>query len=188
MGIKLNLGSGQKPLEGFINVDFIKRRGVDVVHNLENFPYPFKDNSVDYVMMDNSLEHLEDTIRVMEELHRICKPNAIIEIFVPHYSSAGAFSSLTHKRFFGSQSFNDLTDESWSKYSSIKFKILQNKLEWFSCRDWFWIRPIKFIIDKIINIRPFWAERFFCYTIGGFDSIHFKLQVKKSFKSYNKSL
>ena len=179
---KLNLGSGIKPLEGFINVDFTKREGVNVVHNLERFPYPFKDNSVDYILMDNSLEHLEDTIRVMEELHRICKPNTIIEIIVPHYSSAGAFASLTHKRFFGSQSFNDLTTDSWYMYTDVKFKILQNKIIWFGLRNWWFIRPLKFVMDKIINIRPFWAERFFCYMIGGFDCIHFKLKVIKNKK------
>ena len=176
---KLNLGSGLNPLKGFINVDFTEREGVDVVHNLETFPYPFEDNSIDYILMDNSLEHLEDTLKVMEELHRICKPNAIVEIMVPHYSSAGAFASLTHKRFFGSNSFNDLITDSWSLYTHAKYRILQNKIRWFSCRNWFFIRPLKFFMDKIINIKPFWAERFFCYTIGGFDSIHFKLQVIK---------
>jgi len=179
---KLNLGSGMKPLKGFINVDFTQRKGVDVVHNLEKFPYPFKDNSVDYIMMDNILEHLEDTIKVMQEIHRISKPNTIIDIIVPHYSGAGAFTSLTHKKFFGSQSFNDLEPSRWQRYIKPEFKILKNKLYWFDCRNWAWIRPIKFIMDKLINIRPFWAERFFCYIIGGFDCIHFKLQVLKDEK------
>ena len=184
MKTKLNLGAGidiKKSSNNvkWVNVDFIKGKGIDVVHNLEKFPYPFKDNSIDYILMDNILEHLEDTIKVMEELYRICKLKAIIEIMVPHYSSAGAFSSLTHKRFFGSQSFNDLEESNWQKYSHAKFKILQNKLRWFSCRNWLFIRPFKLLINWIINIYPFWAERFLCYNIGGYDSIHFKLEVIK---------
>ena len=184
MKTKLNLGAGIDMKKSsnnikWINVDFIKRRGIDIVHNLEKFPYPFKDNSIDYILMDNILEHLKDTIKVMEELYRISKPNTIIEIIVPHYSSAGAFSSLTHKRYFGSQSFNDLERTNWQKYSHAQFKILQNELDWFSCRDWWFIKPFKLLINWIINIRPFWAERFICYNIGGFDTIYFKLKVIK---------
>jgi len=186
MKTKLNLGAGVNKKKSsknikWINVDFMKEKGIEVVHDLEKFPYPFKDNSIDYILMDNILEHLNDTIKVIEELYRISKPNAIIEIMVPHYSSAGAFSSLTHKRYFGSQSFNDLEgiNSNKGRYTKAKFKILQNRLRWFSCRDWWFIRPIKLFIDWIINLSPFWTERFLCYPIGGFDSIHFKLKVIK---------
>ena len=71
--MKLNLGSGLDIKKGWVNVDLDKRNGADVEHDLEKFPYPFKDNSVDKILMDNSLEHLEYTIAVMRELHRICK-------------------------------------------------------------------------------------------------------------------
>lgn len=184
MKTKLNLGAGldikeSNEQEKWINVDFLEGEGIDVIHNLEEFPYPFKDNSIDYVLMDNSLEHLQDTIRVMEELHRICKPNAIVEIIVPHYTGAGAFQSLTHKRFFGSQTFNDLRPGNLRTYSHAEFCILENKLDFFSMRNWWWVRPIKLVINKIINIRPFWAERFLAYPLGGFDSVKFKLEVVK---------
>ena len=176
---KLNLGCGLKPFEGYINLDFIEREGVDVIHDLEKFPYPFEDNTFDEIFMDNVLEHLEDTIKVLEELHRISKPDAIIEIIVPHYSSSMAFAHLTHKRFFGSQSFNTLEERIWEKYTSVEFKIIQNKILWLNCRDWFWIRPLKFIIDKVVNYNKFMSEKFLCYLLGGFDHVHFKLKVIK---------
>ncbi len=177
---KLNLGCGLDIKEGWINVDLTKKNGADVEHDLEVFPYPFKDNSVDEIFMDNVLEHLENTIKVMEELHRISKPNTIITIIVPHYSGCMAFSHLTHKRFFGSGSFDNFKPDSWEKYSEVEFKVLENKLIWLDCRDWFWIRPLKKIINKLININPFIAERFFCYPLGGFDHISFKLKVIKN--------
>ena len=151
---KLNLGSGLKPEKGYINVDFVKREGVDVIHNLEKFPYPFKDNEFDEVLVDNVLEHLEDTIKVMEELHRISKHNGIIKIIVPHYSSCGAFNHLTHKRYFGSSTFDSLEEDRWQYYTKVRFKILENRLKWFSMRNWIWIRPLKYLIDGIININP----------------------------------
>jgi len=177
--VKGNFGCGLKLKDGYINLDFTKREGVDVVHNLEEFPYPFKNNTFDEIFMDNVLEHLEDTIKVMEELYRICKPNAIIEIIVPHYSSCMAFSHITHKRFFGSGTFNNFEKDHWERYSYIKLNILQNKLIWLDCRDWFWIRPFKYLINKLINIHPFLSERFLCYMLGGFDHIYFKLKVVK---------
>ena len=177
--MKLNLGSGLNIMKGWINVDSTKKDGADVAHDLEIFPYPFRDNQFTEILMDNVLEHLGDTIKVMEELHRISKPNAIIRIIVPHYSGCMAFGHLTHKRFFGAGSFGTLQKTSWECYSKVEYKILENRLIWLNCRDWFWIRPIKRVIDKIININTFLSERFLAYPLCGFDHISFKLKVIK---------
>ncbi len=183
--MKLNLGAGLNIKEGWVNVDFIPDNGADIIHNLEEFPYPFKDNSVDEILMDNVLEHLEDTIKVMKELYRISKPNALITIIVPHYSGCMAFGHLTHKRFFGSGSFKNFEEDHWERYTDFSFKVLENKLIWLDCRNWFWIRPIKKVIDWIINVNPFMSERFLAYPLGGFDHIKFKLNVIKEFAEHH---
>ncbi len=182
---KLNLGCGQDVREGYINVDFTKDNGAEVVWNLEEYPYPFEDNSIDYILMDNVLEHLENTIRVMEELHRISKQNTIIKIIVPHNSGCMAFGHLTHKQYFSSESFEKFGEGNWQKYSQIDFELLKNRLIWLDCRDWFWIRPLKIIIDKIINIHPFLSERFLANLLGGFDHILFELRVIKKVHNVN---
>ncbi len=176
---KLNLGSGRKVKEGWTNVDLTDKHGAEVIHNLENFPYPFKDNEFDYILMDNILEHLEDTIKVMEELSRISKPNAIIRIIVPHCSGYMAFGSVTHKRFFSSGTFDTFEKDNWEKYSKVDFEIIENRLIWLDSRTWFLIRPLKILINKIINIKPFISERFLVYPLCGFDHIEFKLKVIK---------
>ena len=63
--MKLNLGCGKDIKPGFINVDYIKHNGVDVVLNLETIPYPFKSKSVDYIMMSHVLEHLVYPIKTL---------------------------------------------------------------------------------------------------------------------------
>jgi predicted SAM-dependent methyltransferase len=47
-----------------IGVDFVQEEGVDVVHNLTSFPYPFEDESVDVIYNSHFLEHLDGFERI----------------------------------------------------------------------------------------------------------------------------
>ncbi|MEM4245321.1 MAG: methyltransferase domain-containing protein [Candidatus Nanoarchaeia archaeon] len=100
MQSKLNIGCGKKIMPGFINLDMCKGEGVDVVHNLNKFPYPFKDNTFKYINAEQVLEHLDNLPRTMEEIHRISKPEAIVHIGVPYFRSESAFVDPTHRIFF----------------------------------------------------------------------------------------
>jgi len=97
---KLNLGCGKDIREGYINLDKVKLNGVDVVHDLNKFPYPFKPNYFDEVYCDNLLEHLDNLEEVMREIYRILKVGGRLIVIVPYFSQVGAFSDPTHKRFF----------------------------------------------------------------------------------------
>jgi hypothetical protein len=100
MGLKLNLGCGETHLDGYINVD--KYGEPDLRHDLETFPWPWDDNSVSEVCMSHVLEHLGETVkdykRIMQELYRVCEPNAKIEIAVPHHRHDNFHSDPTHVR------------------------------------------------------------------------------------------
>ena len=102
---KLNLGCGRDILDGYINLDFIEGKGVDVVHDLNEFPYPFEDDYFGEIEAISIIEHLDKTQKAIEELHRISKPGAKIKIIVPHYSSVSAWTDITHARTFGLKSF-----------------------------------------------------------------------------------
>ena len=67
----LDLGCGNKKREGTIGVDFNTRLDGDVNHDLNQFPYPFESETVDKIYIDNCLEHLDEPLKVMEEIHRI---------------------------------------------------------------------------------------------------------------------
>lgn len=101
----LDLGCGNKKRSGAIGVDFNSRTAADVIHNLNSFPYPFEDSSFDEIYLDNSLEHLDNVIRIMEELYRICKPGGLVKIIVPYFRSHYAYIDPTHKHFFTINSF-----------------------------------------------------------------------------------
>ncbi len=98
--IKLNLGCGVNLKEGYINVD--KYGEPDLVCDLEQFPWPWEDNSVDEICLDNVLEHLgqetETFLTIIQELYRVCKSGAIISITVPHPRHNTFINDPTHVR------------------------------------------------------------------------------------------
>lgn len=127
--MKLNLGCGRHQKQGYVNLDLVEMPGVDVVHDLGKFPYPFKDDTFVLVEAFHVLEHLPETVKVMKEIHRISKPGAIIKIEVPHYHSHGAFQDPTHKSFFTLSTFDYFSDNTFFHYyAPFKFKILKKKL------------------------------------------------------------
>lgn len=83
--MKLNLGSHNKVIEGYLNVDALKLDNVDIVHDLTIFPYPFEDNSVDEILMTEFLEHIgfRYTEGVLKECFRILKEGGSLKIQVP---------------------------------------------------------------------------------------------------------
>ncbi len=101
----LDLGCGKKKRSGAIGVDYSDRHNADIIHDLNKFPYPFKDNEVDEIYLDNVLEHLDDVMRVIEEVHRICKPGGKVKVIVPYFRSVWACIDPTHKHFFTVDSF-----------------------------------------------------------------------------------
>ena len=56
--MKLNLGCGSKIYDGYVNLYKYDIYNVDIEHVLEKIPYPFKDNSVDEIILSHVLEHI----------------------------------------------------------------------------------------------------------------------------------
>ena len=127
---RLNIGAGTDIKEGWINHDFKELPQIDVVHNLEVYPWPWKDRSIDEIYMKDVLEHLSDTTKAIEELHRICKPGAKIFIGVPYWNSFEAITDPTHKAQFNEFTF-DFFDPTSSRcqsrpyYTKARFKIVK---------------------------------------------------------------
>ncbi len=102
---KLNVGCGKDIRSGWINLDAHQLPGVDIVHDIEKEPLPFEDNTFDFVLCRNILEHIE-YIPVMKELHRIMKSGGSLIIRVPHFTSRRNFDDPTHKKMFSIRTFD----------------------------------------------------------------------------------
>ena len=92
----LDVGCGPYKTPGAIGIDWAKLPGVDVVHDLNVFPWPFSNNYFDHIVCNHSLSHLNNFVRTIEEIFRIAKPNSILEILVPHYASDNFNTDPTH--------------------------------------------------------------------------------------------
>jgi len=97
---QLNMGCGKKIISNCINLDIKNFKGVDVVHDLDKYPYPFSNDTFDIIHSTHCLEHLTDIERALKETWRILKSGGKFVCTVPYYTSRGAFQDPTHKHFF----------------------------------------------------------------------------------------
>lgn len=103
---KLNLGCGNDIRPGYVNLDRVQLPGVDITWELTNYPYPFDEGRFSEIELVNVLEHLPDTVKVLEELHRISKPGGKITIRVPYWNGLEQSTDPTHVRMFNEFSFD----------------------------------------------------------------------------------
>ena len=172
----LNLGCGNKHVADAVNLDVTSDTHPDVVHNLNSYPWPFPDGQFREVLAYDVIEHLDDVIRAMEEVHRVCKPGALVRITVPHFSSANAFTDPTHRHYFGWHSFHYVTGEhQFSFYTRSRYrrrnisivfaKTLVNKIVWRLAnkypaeyeRRWAWMFPawfLSFELEVLKDVAP----------------------------------
>lgn len=178
---KLNLGCGQFPKPGYINLDIDPNTNADIIHDLAIIPYPFTNASFDLIEMDHILEHLENTYQVIQELNRILKPNGKLIIRVPHFSRG--FTHWDHKRGFDITFPYYFSNTISGGFTKTNLQHLSTKLTWFAQK------PLKqqylsksayiiglslgYLFDFIGNINLFFTSRLLCYWVGGYEEIEF---------------
>jgi len=168
----LHLGSGRKYAPEAINVDRISTTDPDVVHDLDSFPWPFVNGRFREVRAFDVMEHLNDIVAAMEEIHRICVDGASVLITVPHFSSVNAHTDITHRHNFSSRSFDYFTGANeFAFYTSKRFMpvkstiifapTLFNKAVWRAAarwpgeyeRRWAWLFPAWFLSFELKVIK-----------------------------------
>lgn len=77
---------------------------VDIVADFEE-GLPLKEGVVDQVFAVHCLEHVRDLARMMNEIHRVLKPNGVLHVMVPSSVCTNALADPTHVRFFNLQTF-----------------------------------------------------------------------------------
>lgn len=158
---KLNLGSGEDYREGWTNLDCRNNVKLDVYHDLNEFPYPFKENTFDYVLIKQVLEHVDNPIKVLKEMVRICKNGSKIKIYVPHATSYAYFSGIEHKGLF--------TEHTFSKKHLKEYELENLELKKFKF-------DFKNKYKKYIPFKKYLK----IYFNGIYDDLYFEFEVQKN--------
>jgi hypothetical protein len=95
---KIDIGCGKNKREGFTGIDRREFPGVDIVHDLSKYPWPFEDASVVEAHCSHFLEHVPGIERpkFFNELYRILVPGGRATFITPHWASGRAYGDFTH--------------------------------------------------------------------------------------------
>ena len=91
---RVNLGSGNEPLKGWVNVDRRSVAGVDIVADVTMLP--FRDGSIDEVLASSLMEHFRDPYEVLDSIHRVLAPSGSFTMRVPSPWSYSGILDTTH--------------------------------------------------------------------------------------------
>ncbi len=153
--MRLNLGCGNKHMDDWVNVDKVATPAVDQVVDLEEFPWPWADDSVDEVLLFHVLEHLgartDVYLGIFKELYRVCRDGATILIAVPHPRHDSFISDPTHVRPItpeGINLFSQAANREW-----IAAKAANTPLGIYIGVD--------FLIESVNwKVEPAWKDRY----------------------------
>lgn len=98
-GIVLDLGCGaNKRSPRFVGIDKRDLPGVDIIHDLEVFPWPLPDECCISVVASHLVEHIKPwlTIDFFNEVWRITKEGGKLAISTPLAGSTGYYQDPSH--------------------------------------------------------------------------------------------
>ena len=154
----LDLGCGEKKVPNSIGLDNVQLPGVDVEHDLLDFPYPFENESIDKIYLRHVIEHftIENINLILNECNRLLRKDALLIITVPHVFSISAFIDPTHRSYFtfGSVQFwDENSSKAYYKESQMKWKLIKTvcRVNWF---DW-----KSYQLKKLNNFFSYFIEK-----------------------------
>lgn len=189
----LDLGCGwtNRTKAGYklIKLDLDSNCNPDIICDLEGGKLPFLDNYLDKIQSYNCLEHISHDAypKLLEEMYRVSKPDAIIFLRVPHFSNGlGMWMDLTHWRCYTSRSFMYFGDISnvhhYNNYLGTikaKFHVLRFKIQFSEITELGNIRLQNYLGFSWFATKFASLYERFLYGIFPAQSIDFWLQVKK---------
>ena len=165
---KLDVGCGNHCLPGAVGIDIFPMAGVDYVHDVNRAPWPFPDDSFEFVRCMHAIEHFREVHVVARELHRVAQHGAVIDFITPHYSSYASWGDPTHVHHFALGSIPQLFDQACGEG---KYEVVSNEIKFSgSGLDFF-----GWLIYKVSKKK---YEKHFAWMFPA-NEIHTKIRVIK---------
>ncbi|MFC1984225.1 methyltransferase domain-containing protein [Chloroflexota bacterium] len=155
--VKVDIGCGNNKKKGFIGIDVMLSSDADIVSDIGKYGIPLKSNSVDEIFSFHFLEHIENTLFIIEEMYRVLKPNGIVELVVPHFSNVDSYHWM-HKTYWNIRGFNVFEKSGHHHYCfDVNFKILVRNIEFSQKRAY-----KSTVLEKIITKGSAIYEKWLC--------------------------
>jgi SAM-dependent methyltransferase len=167
--MRIDFGCGQMKEPGTLGVDNVALSNVDIVHDLNELPYPFNDNCCDEAYLKHVLEHFSpaEAQSMLREIQRVLKPGGLLHIRVPHAFSVAAWTDPTHRTGFtflspmyydraSPLSYYKETESSWrllevsSRVTCFNWKMYRLKMI-----DGYLSRMISLLINRLLQFEHF---------------------------------
>ncbi len=161
----LDVGCGINKYPGAIGIDRNRNTRADVIADLDQFPFPFRDGAFRELRAIHVIEHVTDVIRTMEEFHRLLAPGGHALIVTPHYTDFSSFCDPTHRWHLNSFSLRYFGDDhgGYAYYSHARFGEISTHVRLLA----FWrYLGFEFLVNRSFRFRRFW-EFYLCYLIRG---------------------
>lgn len=185
----LDVGCGKAKQPGAIGLDVNPFSDADVIADLNHRPWPFVSNAFGRILCRHIVEHVADLMWFMEEVHRIARPGALVEIVTPHFSNRYSFTDPTHLRHLGWRSFEHFAGgravsnpnllQRWLEtqhpipgfYTTVRFRIKSRYL--------YFARPYRWTgIEWLANRFPDFYELYLAFLFPARD-LYVTLEVVK---------
>jgi SAM-dependent methyltransferase len=155
-----------------LNIDLNPAVQPDLVYDLNQLPRPFEGNFFLEVAAFDVIEHFDNVVATMDEIHRVCRSDACVRITVPHFSCANAYTDPTHRHFFGHNSFDYMTGEHQCAFYTNK--LFRRRLREII----FYPTSLNKIVGRFANRWPRAYERRWAWMFPAF-FLYFELEVVK---------
>jgi len=141
----------------------------DIVIDLSKKTH-FTNNYADMVYSSYLLEEIPDPLKVINEMVRITKPNGLIHLKVPHFTSDSLAWKHIHKGFSIKQFYNIPN----TRLERIRLNYMYTTIPRFFLKE-----VINKLVSFFANLNPKFCERFWIYWVGGFSELEVKLRKIK---------
>ena len=188
----LDIGCGKAKTAGAIGVDINQTTDADVLADVSRHGLPFQSERFERIHINHIIEHVEEPIRFLEEIHRVAVGGAEVVGVTPHFSNPCSYADPTHRHHF-SLLFLGFFFSDWrpptgwrlwvnrclecyypmhSFYTAIRFEVLECRITF--CRLHRWL-GIAWFANRFPEIWEFHLSGIFRAR-----DIYFRLRVRKT--------
>jgi len=117
-GKKLNLGCGEKKIQGYVDVDVVNTPYTDEVFSIDNIPY--QENTISAIYCEHVIEHLPHKLseKAIQEMARVLQAGGELQLFLPDLE----LCCREYLQASNQTQINYTPDKQWYKYTIFGYQ------------------------------------------------------------------